>query len=186
LSAREAVLDAAAAIMREHGIARATTKEIARRAGYSEAVLYKHFADKQALFLAVLAERAPRIAAPGAPGEGDLRENLTALVTGLLGFYAHSFPMAASIFSERELLAAWRTQLAQREAGPHLPRQAIADYLDAERRLGRLHASTDVNAVATLLCGAALFEAFLASFHEAPLDSPEKTAARLVGAVALP
>jgi len=57
MSARDTILDAAAQVMREKGLARATTKEIARTAGYSEALLYKHFADKQEIYLAVLHER---------------------------------------------------------------------------------------------------------------------------------
>jgi AcrR family transcriptional regulator len=46
--ASERILDAAAA-MREKGLANITTKAIAAAAGYSEAMLYKHFADKQEL-----------------------------------------------------------------------------------------------------------------------------------------
>jgi AcrR family transcriptional regulator len=185
MSAREAILDAAASIMREQGIARATTKEIARRAGYSEAALYKHFADKQELFLAVLGERAPRVATARSPGDGDVRENLATLVAALMGFYEHSFPMAASIFSERELLAAWRAELAQRGAGPHLPRTALTGYLDAERLLGRVPASMDIEAAATLLCGAALYEAFLASFSDRPIDDAMAIATTWVAALRL-
>ena len=54
---RDRILDAAATVMREKGIAKATTKEIARAAGYSEALLYKHFADKQEIYMGVLRER---------------------------------------------------------------------------------------------------------------------------------
>ena len=39
--------------MRTKGLARATTKEIAKAAGFSEAAPYKHFADKTELFLVV-------------------------------------------------------------------------------------------------------------------------------------
>ena len=53
------MLDAAAHVMRTRGMARATTKEIAKAAGYSEAALYKHFRDKTEMFLAVLTERVP-------------------------------------------------------------------------------------------------------------------------------
>jgi AcrR family transcriptional regulator len=185
MSAREAILDAAASIMREQGIARATTKEIARRAGYSEAALYKHFTDKQELFLAVLGERGPRIAAPGEPGEGDVQEHLARLVAALIAFYEHSFPIAASIFSERQLLAAWRTQLTQRGVGPHVPRTAITDYLAAEQRLGRVAASADIEAAGTLLCGAALWEAFLASFGDRPVADPVAIARGWVAALRL-
>ena len=56
--AREALLDAAAKIMRDQGYARTRTRHVAQLAGYSEATLYKHFIDKTALMLAVLQERS--------------------------------------------------------------------------------------------------------------------------------
>jgi AcrR family transcriptional regulator len=56
---RQRILDAADHLMRTLGLARTTTKEIARGAGCSEAALYKHFAGKEDLFVAVLQERLP-------------------------------------------------------------------------------------------------------------------------------
>ena len=57
MSTRERILTAAAEVMRTKGLARSTTKEIARASGFSEATLYKHFANQEELFLAVLGER---------------------------------------------------------------------------------------------------------------------------------
>src|SRR5438445_13856519 len=51
---RQLILDAARSVFAEHGFHGAGTAEIARRAGCSEPMLYKHFASKQALFAAVL------------------------------------------------------------------------------------------------------------------------------------
>ena len=59
LSTRERILTAAEEVMRTKGLARSTTKEIARASGFSEATLYKHFANQEELFLAVLGERLP-------------------------------------------------------------------------------------------------------------------------------
>lgn len=56
---RVRLLDAAHHLMLTVGLARATTKEIARAAGCSEAALYKHFASKEELFIQVLTERLP-------------------------------------------------------------------------------------------------------------------------------
>ncbi|MYW04894.1 TetR/AcrR family transcriptional regulator [Streptomyces sp. SID3343] len=56
---RQRILDAADHLMRTLGLARTTTKEIARAAGCSEAALYKHFTGKEDLFVAVLQERLP-------------------------------------------------------------------------------------------------------------------------------
>ena len=51
---RQLILDAARQVFAKHGFHGAGTSEIARVAGCSEPMLYKHFASKQALFAAVL------------------------------------------------------------------------------------------------------------------------------------
>lgn len=184
MSARERILDAAASVMRERGLARATTKEIARVAGCSEALLYKHFADKQEIFLGVLKERIPPISAPSdLVGSRTVRENLETLTRELLTFYVRTFPIAASIFSEADLLAAWRDGLRARDAGPHVPIAMVENYLTSEQRAGRLAADADPWATAALLVGAALQQAFLAAFAgRAEVLDREAVAARLAAA----
>jgi len=110
--------------MRTRGLAGATTKEIAKAAGYSEAALYKHFRDKTDLVLAVLSERIPSPPATllatlerGA-GVGDLEATLTEVARAAIAFCRHGFPMAASLFAEPKLLAAYREALRARDAGP--------------------------------------------------------------------
>jgi AcrR family transcriptional regulator len=164
MATRETILDAAAAVMREKGIARATTKEIAREAGYSEALLYKHFTDKQAIYLAVLKERAGGVIPALEPGIGDVRDNLVEVTVGLMEFYVASFPMSASIFSDSDLLLAWREGMTARGAGPRGPLRGVEHYLEEEIALGRLDGGTDVTAVAALLCGSAFQAAFLACY----------------------
>ena len=80
--ARVRILDAAHDLLLTVGLARATTKEIAKAAGCSEAALYKYFASKEELFVRVLGERLPRLAPllstlTAEPGTGTLEENLT-------------------------------------------------------------------------------------------------------------
>src|SRR5690242_5352937 len=101
---RDRILDAAETVLRTAGYAHATTKEIAREAGYSEATLYKNFPDKTAIFVAVLKERLPALAT--VPGDGTLEENLTRLARSALDFYLRSFPISVSVFSSRAFLTA--------------------------------------------------------------------------------
>jgi AcrR family transcriptional regulator len=165
MSTRERILDAAARVMREQGVAHATTKEIARAAGCSEALLYRHFDDKQRLFMAVLQERLPGFALPdGAVGTGTVEANLVKLVSGLLDFYVDSFPISASIFSSSTLLARHREAIAAHGAGPQVPQLRLQAYLEAEAEAGRVRPDADVEAVARLLVGAALHQAFLVAF----------------------
>ena len=184
MAARDTILDAAAAVMRDKGIARATTKEIARQAGYSEALLYKHFADKQAIYLAVLTERAGGVIPALDPGIGDVRDNLVEATLALMEFYVASFPMSASIFSDRNLLLAWREGMTAHGAGPRGPLRGVEHYLEEEVVLGRLGGDTDATAVAALLCGSAFQAAFLACYDgldEVP--GAAEFAKKLVGTV---
>lgn len=180
---RDRMLDAAAEVMRSRGLARTTTKEIAKAAGYSEAALYKHFQDKTDLFLAVLAERVPSslgtLLAALTPGAGTVAGTLKRVATGAIEFYTETFPMAASLFSEPRLLAAHREALHRRGAGPQRVNTLLAAYLAAERDLGRINADADPYAVAALLLGACLQHAFLAHF-DSGLDGPDQFAAALV------
>jgi AcrR family transcriptional regulator len=182
------MLDAAAHVMRTRGMARATTKEIAKAAGYSEAALYKHFRDKTEIFLAVLAERVPSTL--GAmlanlvqrAGEGSVQDTLQELARAALGFYHDTFVMAASVFSEPQLLAAHRAEVLERDAGPHRVSDAVAKYIAAEQGLSRVRADINAEAAADLLLGACFQHAFLSRFADATMDdeTAERTAAELV------
>lgn len=180
--ARERILDAAAAVMRREGLVHATTKQIAREAACSEALLYKNFPDKQDIFLSVLTERStPLNLGPDAAGTSTVEENLVTLTRRLLTFYAENFPMAASLFGSTELLTAHREALRERGAGPEGPSSLLQQYLRAEADLGRIDAAVwDIDAAARLLAGAALHEAFLTSYHGRTIEDPGATARRLV------
>jgi len=187
VTTRDRMLDAAAHVMRTRGMARATTKEIAKAAGYSEAALYKHFRDKTEIFLAVLAERVPgTLAAVLAslaerPGEGSVQDALQEIARAAIDFYHETFVMAASVFSEPRLLAAHRAAVLERDAGPHHVSDAVANYIAAEQNLGRLRSDGDPQAGAALLLGACFQQAFLSRFADTAMDdeTAERTAASL-------
>ncbi|MBE1874756.1 TetR/AcrR family transcriptional regulator [Myceligenerans sp. TRM 65318] len=160
--------------MREQGIARATTKQIAAAAGCSEALLYKHFRAKVDLFVAVLQERTPGelaaflVGLRDAAGKRSVEENLVQVAQRALAFYRESFLMAVSIFFEREAFEAYRAALLERGAGPQMVNRWLADYLRAEQELGRVRADAAPDAAASLLFGACMQHAFLGQFVEQP------------------
>ncbi|MGH3311100.1 MAG: TetR/AcrR family transcriptional regulator [Streptomyces sp.] len=174
---RERILDAAEQLMRTIGLARTTTKEIARAAHCSEAALYKHFTGKEEIFIHVLQERLPRLAplldelnaaaaadagAPGEPARG-IEENLIEIAQHAARFYERSFPIAASLFAEPKLLRRHDEAMRKLGSGPHKPVEALAGYLRAEREGGRLRADADPDAAAALLLGACHQRAILLS-----------------------
>ncbi len=179
--ARERILDAAATVMREKGVANTTTKAIAAAAGYSEAMLYKHFADKQELFLLLLKERLPLVRPRlAAPGWGDLAANLADIVEQLMNYYADLFPMSVSIFSAPDLLAQHREGIERHGGwGPIGPIRMLTNYLDAERDAGRIRADANTESAAQLLVGIAFHQGFLAAYESktAVEGSTDKAAA---------
>ncbi|MEU5737547.1 TetR/AcrR family transcriptional regulator [Streptomyces tendae] len=163
--ARERILDAAHELMRTVGLARATTKEIARVAGCSEAALYKHFASKEELFIRVLSERLPRLAPllrglATEPGGASLEENLTEIARQAVLFYEQSFPIAASLYAQTQLKRRHDEAMRELGTGPHLPIEGLDAYLRAEQAAGRVRADADTFAAASLLLGACAQRAF--------------------------
>ncbi|MDX3071771.1 TetR/AcrR family transcriptional regulator [Streptomyces sp. NPDC088354] len=172
---RQRILDAADRLMRTIGLARTTTKEIAKAAGCSEAALYKHFANKEELFVHVLAERAPRLGPLMAeltadPGGRSVESCLADIARTAVLFYESSVPIAASLFAEPALLARHREALRPLDRGPVVPLRALSRYLRAERAGGRIRADADTDAAAALLLGACYQRGFLNCYLGEPVD----------------
>lgn len=159
------LVDAAHQLMLTKGLARTTTKEIAKAAGCSEAALYKHFLSKEELFVVVLKERLPKIDLrqliddPGA-GERSVEENLAVIARQAALFYEQSFPIAASLYAEPRLKERHDAAMRELGTGPHLPIRGVAGYLRAEQTAGRIRADADTYAAASLLLGACAQRAF--------------------------
>lgn len=177
---RERILTAAATVIGEHGLARTTTKEIARLAGYSEATLYKHFPGKEDLVLEVIRIRlAPFIALivrlPEQAGTRSVRAHLEQVAQQMLGVFADSGPLAMALFAEPALLERQRAAFAKLGGGPHKANALLAEYLRREQALGRIAPAANPQAAADLLIGACFQRAFLVAFvgREA-LDRNEK------------
>ncbi|MFD9426955.1 MULTISPECIES: TetR/AcrR family transcriptional regulator [unclassified Streptomyces] len=173
--ARVRIVDAAYELMLGIGLARVTTKEIARAAGCSEAALYKYFAGKEELFVTVLDERLPKLGAvlsalAAEPGEGDIERNLTEIARQAALFYEQSFPMAASLYAEPQLKRRHEEAMRELGTGPHKPIQGLDAYLRAEQRAGRVRADADTYAAASLLLGACAQRAF--AYEMAPGRTP--------------
>jgi AcrR family transcriptional regulator len=162
---RVRILDAAHELLLTIGLARATTKEIAKAAGCSEAALYKYFASKEELFVAVLMERLPKLtpmldALITHPGERGVEENLTRIAEEAALFYAQSFPIIASLYAEPKLKQRHDAAVRELGKGPHTPIQSLDAYLRAEQEAGGIRPDADTYAAASLLLGACAQRAF--------------------------
>ncbi|MCX7619686.1 MAG: TetR/AcrR family transcriptional regulator [Acidimicrobiales bacterium] len=83
---RQHILDSALALMARRGFSATTMRELAAACGCNVAILYRHFASKEAILEAIVTERRHRVfdrPAPVAVGANTV-ETLTALFTALL------------------------------------------------------------------------------------------------------
>ena len=156
---RAQLVDAAERVLRSKGLARATTKEIAREAGCAEGTLYLHFADKLDLVRAVHEKLLPAFVEvvrhlPERAGTRTVEENLTDLARWALRLYRDMLPLGSSLFADPELLERFRVMLAERRGGPQRAWEPVIAYLRAEQALGRVAADADPAAAALLLLGA--------------------------------
>jgi AcrR family transcriptional regulator len=184
---RDQLVAAAERVLRTRGLARATTKEIAREAGCAEGTLYLHFADKLDLVRAVHERLLPAFIElvrrlPERAGSGTVQGNLTELAAGALALYRDLLPLGSSLFADPELLERFRGRLAARGAGPHRAWEPVAAYLRAEQTLGRVAGDVDPEAAAALLLGACqqlVFVELLSGPETLPFRDPKAAAAKL-------
>jgi AcrR family transcriptional regulator len=154
---REAILAAALELLRERGIARVTSREVAALAGVSEASVFYHYKDRAGLLKAVF-EHGLRplqeVASEGALAGVDLREALMRYGTTLEEFLHQALPVIAAAQSDialREVMAAYMTE---HSLGPHRGVKALGDYLSSEQSAGRVRAGVEPHAAAMLFIGA--------------------------------
>lgn len=187
---RQRILAGAAQLIREKGIGRVTTGEIARAASVAEGSLFNHFIDKLDLLSAVLAEGVPDLAALRAtagagPGTGDLTKKLADLVEAATDFYRATLVLEAGVMADRALLERWRERHARNDEGPQVAHREVGGYLRAEQQLGRLPDGPDPEVLALVLLGAAHHSAFvelLAGPQALPL-TPDQRARQVVDLV---
>jgi hypothetical protein len=131
----------------------------------------------------VLQERTPGFqplhkALAAVAGSGTVEANLTAVAVAATAFYHHNFPLFGSIFADPVIFESHRVRLGRLGGGPHKVNDALAAYLRAEQRAGRVRADADPAAAADLLVGACFQHAFLSRFRAA--DPDPRTASRFV------
>jgi AcrR family transcriptional regulator len=152
------ILKHARLVFREGGHA-ASTREIARRAGISQAVLYQRFGSKEDLFLAAMTPEPPDLEALlGAYPPRDARAHLEALAERLMDFFASLTPTLLHVLAHPQLGGA---RLVEWHAG--LPFRALVDGLTtrfASLRDDGLVGPVDPHSAAL---------AFLAAVHSAAL-----------------
>src|SRR6266511_1021310 len=140
---RERIVAAAIQVIRERGVTRATTKEIARAAKVSEGSIYNHFENKTALFGAAFGAvtsgiRGAMRELAASVGKGTVEGNLERLAGAAVRFYGELLPMTASALADHQVSAWLRQRMPERGGGPVQGHAALIAYLEAERAARRL------------------------------------------------
>ncbi len=170
---RSEILRAAQRVMATKGLSGVTTREISREAGCSEGALYVHFKGRIELLLAMLEEGLPEMLEPirtleELAGQNTPQANLEMALAGVYRFQSRVAPLFAGLFGEPKLLRAFRRSLLAQGKGPHLSIGALARYIEAEQRLGRLGQGIDARMSAQMIVAAAFFRAFVEHFFAKP------------------
>ncbi|WP_433201763.1 TetR/AcrR family transcriptional regulator [Nocardia sp. CA-107356] len=154
---RESVVVAAQEILVEAGVARLSTKEVAKRAGVAESSIFYHFGDRMGLLQAVIQRhlRPVKDVLGEVEEQPGLRAGLVALVEALEGFFLDAIPVMAAVQSDAELRAKYVERSRELDIGPHRAVDAVVAHLSMPRTDQRVPASVDLRAVAVLLVGAA-------------------------------
>jgi AcrR family transcriptional regulator len=159
---RQAILDAASALIAERGVEGLTIEGVAARSGVAKTTIYRRWRDKDELALAILVDTTENIKAP--PDLGDTRKELLTFVK-----------TAKSIIKPGGAVTGLVSDIATK---PHLSkiyREQIVDRRLAEMKIvidrgiarGDLRPDTDVRVAHELLVGPLYYRLL---FSGAPLN----------------
>lgn len=153
--ARQDLIEAAGWVVEETSAKSVSVRAVAARAGVAAGLLYKYFSGLDDLLVALVVDRFDVLAEEGRAlhrlaGTGTVAENLTSFGHHLAA--GPSLQLARLMASQPHLAARARDALGT----PHAPGQeqlerAVADYLLAEQRLGRIAPQADVDGAGLLL-----------------------------------
>jgi len=128
------ILDAARAMFLAHGFTKASTVDIARRAGVSEGSIFNRFATKDDLFRAAMDEaQPPAFTLDRYVGQGDLGKNLIRITVESVHYLSSLLPKLMLRWSEREFATKANVCSSPREI-----LRALTAFFKAEKALGRV------------------------------------------------
>lgn len=173
--AHQQVLDAAVALFSERGIEATSMDAIAEASGVSKATIYKHWADKEALCLDVMAHIHGLDEELRHSGSGTLRDDLVALLARRpseeqAALQAKIMPHFVA-YGARNLRfgQAWRARVMEPS------RRRLRDLLQSGIAQGCLPADLNLDVSETLLLGPMLYSyIFRALDLQAPEDLPDR------------
>ncbi len=158
---RDELLSSALEVLRERGVARLTTREVASRAGVSEGSIFYHFGDRQAMLKAVF-EKALRpmvrfrstMDASQVTDLSGVRVILDDYTSSVQAFLAEGLDVLVAAHGDAELRDEVGAFMVANDYGPHRGTEAIGGFLADVQRAGVIDQAVDPHVAAHLLVGA--------------------------------
>jgi AcrR family transcriptional regulator len=159
---REEILRATLELIRERGMARLTTREVAERAGVSEGSVFYHFEDRFGLLKAVF-ERSLEplhLQLPDLESD-DMAATFTAMSVGIEHFLTSSLDVMMAAQSDATLRDSLHAYMLASDYGPHRGIASIGGYVAAKQEVGAVRADVDPLVVGSMIVNDAFQRACL-------------------------
>jgi AcrR family transcriptional regulator len=171
-STKSRIVDAAEKIISKRGLARATTKEIAKTAACAEGTLYVHFRNQMQIFAAVFERRLPAAAdalktLQAQAGKGDVTDNLVAALLGVAKFLEEVMPILAGALADPALGKAFRATWSEFGFGPENFIVRLTSFVRSEQERGRIPSGTKAEIASEALVGFLFYSAFTVNLLKA-------------------
>jgi AcrR family transcriptional regulator len=155
---RGQLFDAAERVLLKAGSGGLTSRAVTTEAGVAKGVLHRHFADFDAFLAEFALDRLARLNAQAAAlrartGSGTIAGNLAATLLDV--FSVPVLALIRLVIARDDLRARLRAATGSRIPLLSESTALVADYLAAERDLGRLASDADIHTLAPTLIGAA-------------------------------
>jgi AcrR family transcriptional regulator len=146
---REEILRATRELLRERGMARLTTREVAERAGVSEGSVFYHFEDRFGLLKAVFERSLSPLHLD--LRDDDLRKTVTQMSAGIETFLNASLDVMMAAQSDTTLRDALHAYMLESNYGPHRGIATIGAYISVKQKAGVVRADVNPTVIATMI-----------------------------------
>jgi len=156
ITTKQKLINVTEQLLESNGVARLTTRMIAREAGVAEGLIYHYFKDKAELIHEVIEQHINDIRdavekLPASIGLNTVAENLENMMIITYKVQYSIAPLASSAFADNGIRERMREIIKLKDIGPKKEIEGIAVYLSAEQRLGRGNRDIDPDMAARIL-----------------------------------
>jgi len=149
---REEILRATHELLRERGMAKLTTREVAERAGVSEGSVFYHFEDRFGLLRAVFERSLEPLHLESIDQDAqDLRSTVTQMSEGIEAFLTASLDVMMAAQADASLRESLHAYMLESDYGPHRGIAAIGRYVAANQEAGLVRPDVNPTVVASMI-----------------------------------